>query len=364
MTIRELTNTLEQLAPPAFQESYDNAGLIVGDANKEIDKALVCFDVTEAVLKEAIETGAGLIISHHPIIFGGLKKLNGKNYVERIVMQAIKNDLALYAIHTNLDNVLLGTNSILAEKLGLKNIRALDPMPGRFRKLVTFVPKAQADKVRMAIFDAGAGHIGDYDQCSYNTEGQGSFRAGANTNAFVGEKGQLHFEEEVRIETIFPDYLEGKILRALLAAHPYEEVAYDIYKLENRSERLGAGIIGDLAEPADEMDFLKNLKEITTAGCVRHTQLRNKAVKKVALCGGSGAFLINKAKAAGADVYITGDVKYHEFFDADGQILIADIGHYESEQFTKDLLVSYIKEKFPTFAVQKSACNTNPINYL
>jgi dinuclear metal center YbgI/SA1388 family protein len=364
MKIQDIIHELEQLAPPAWQESYDNAGLIVGAGNAEADKALVCFDVTEEVLDEAIESGAQLVISHHPIIFGGLKKLNGKNYVERVVMKAIRNDIALYAIHTNLDNVLLGTNSILAGKLGLKNTKVLVPMSGRYRKLVTFCPVAHADTVRLAVFDAGAGHIGNYDQCSYNTTGQGSFRAGENTHAFVGEKGKLHFEDEVRIETIFPDYLEGKVIRALLDAHPYEEVAYDIYRLENGSSKLGAGIIGELENAEEELAFLKRLKEITRAGCVRHTALRTKSVKKVALCGGSGAFLIGRAKAAGADVYITGDVKYHEFFDAEKQMLIADIGHYESEQFTKDLLVSYIKEKFPTFAVQISACNTNPINYL
>jgi len=364
MQLQKLISELELLAPPSYQESYDNAGLIVGSHNTEIDKALICFDVTEEVIEEAEKSGANLIISHHPIIFGGLKKLNGKNYVERVVIAAIKADIALYAMHTNLDNVILGTNRILAEKLGLINTKVLAPLKGRFRKLVTYCPLAQAEKVRNAIFDVGAGQIGKYDQCSFNAKGEGSFRAGEGANPFVGELGKTHFEEELRIETIFPDYLERKIIAALIKAHPYEEVAYDIFKLENESAQLGAGIIGSLEVKMDEKEFLLKLKELTQAGVVRHTSLRNKGIKKVALCGGSGAFLIGKAKSAGADVYITGDVKYHEFFDADGQIVFADIGHYESEQFTKELLISYINEKFPTFAVQISEVNTNPINYL
>ncbi|RUA25085.1 MAG: Nif3-like dinuclear metal center hexameric protein [Bacteroidetes bacterium] len=364
MQLQQIISELELLAPPSYQESYDNAGLIVGETNKNISSALICFDVTEEVLEEAKAKGVNLIISHHPIIFKGLKKLNGKNYVERIVIDALKSDIALYAMHTNLDNVILGTNRILSEKLGLKNVKVLDPLKGRFRKLITYCPKDYAEKVRSAIFEAGAGHIGKYDQCSFNTEGQGSFRAGEDANPFVGKINQIHFEEEVRIETIFPEYLERSIISALKKAHPYEEVAFDIYKLENESVNLGAGIIGDMETPEDELIFLKKLKNITQAEGVRYTKLRNRNVKKVALCGGSGAFLIHKAKAARADVYITGDVKYHEFFDADGQIVIADIGHYESEQFTKELLISYIKEKFPTFAVQISEANTNPINYL
>lgn len=364
MILKELIQQLENLAPTAYQEAYDNAGLIVGNPSMEINKALVCFDVTEEVIEEAKAKAVNVIISHHPIIFGGLKKLNGSNYVERVVMAAVKSDIALYAIHTNLDNVLNGTNRILADKLGLINRKTLAPMKGRFCKLVTFCPTDHTDKIRQAIFDAGAGRIGHYDQCSFTASGKGSFRGGEESNAFVGEKHQLHFEEEQRIETVFPDYLEGKIIQALIQAHPYEEVAYDIYKLENTFKGYGAGIIGELKLPEDEMDFLQRLKVITQSGCIRYTALRDKKVKRVALCGGSGAFLIPKAKGQSADVYITGDVKYHEFFDAEKQILIADIGHYESEQFTKELLVSYIKEKFPTFAVQISDINTNPISYL
>ncbi len=363
MKIKEIVKALDEFAPLSLQESYDNAGLIVGAYDDDVSKALISFDVTEEVVDEALREGAGMIISHHPVIFGGLKKLNGSNYVERVVIKAIKNNIALYAAHTNLDNLPKGTNRPLALKLGLKNLKVLEPQGKSLLKLVVFVPESHADKVRTAIFDAGAGVIGNYDRCSFNAHGQGSFRAGENTNPFVGEQGSQHFEDEVRIETILPAYLKGKVISAMLAAHPYEEVAYDIYMLENKTYISGAGLIGSLEKETEALDFLRKLKEIT-GGCIRYTPLVKNKVKKIALCGGSGAFLIKKAKAAGADVYITGDVKYHEFFDAEDKMIIADIGHYESEQFTKDILYEFIKEKFPTFAVQKSGIVTNPVNYL
>lgn len=364
LQLSEIISQLEKLANPALQESYDNAGLIIGSPGMKISKAIVTLDVTEDVIEEAIRENANLIIAHHPIVFGGIKRLNGNNYVERCVIKAVKNDIAIYAIHTNLDNVLVGTNSILAEKLELKNVRTLSPLKENLRKLVVFCPKNQADEVRTAIFEAGAGYIGNYDCCSFNVEGKGSFRAQENANPYVGEVGKIHVEEEVRIETIYPLFLENQIVSAVLKVHPYDEVAYDIYKLENTSSSTGAGIIGELEVESDELEFLKNLKEIVGTGCIKHTNLRNKEIRKVAICGGSGAFLIKQAKQSKADIYITGDIKYHEFFDAESKMIIADIGHYESEFFIKELLISYIKEKFPTFAVQNSEIRTNPINYL
>ena len=364
MKLKKIISSIESYAPLSLQESYDNAGLIVGSTNADIDKALICFDVTEEVIEQAISIGANLIISHHPIIFGGIKKLNGKNYVERIVIKAIKNDIALYAAHTNLDNIINGTNKILAEKLGLKNIKTLSPQRGILNKLVVYTPISHKQEVQQAIFEAGAGHIGNYDSCSFESDGLGSFRANDQANPFVGNIGELHKEKEIRLETIFPSHLKGQIINALLQAHPYEEVAYDIYKVENNISNIGAGIIGELSEATDELPFLNNIKNITKAQGIKYTNLLNKKIKKVAICGGSGAFLINTAKSAGADVYITGDIKYHEYFDADNSILLADIGHYESEQFTNTLLFSIIKEKIPTFAVQISDINTNPVNYL
>lgn len=363
MLLQAITDLIETIAPLSYQETYDNAGLIIGSKEKEIEKAIICLDITEEVLNEAIDKQCQLIISHHPLIFKGFKKLNGKNATERIIVKAIQHDIAIYAAHTNLDNVNQGVNAMLAKKLNLKNPRILQPKRAMLRKLVCFCPTTHAEAVRNAIFEAGAGHIGNYDSCSFNTSGEGSFRASESANPFVGAINQLHYENEIRIETIFPAYLENKILKALFTTHPYEEVAYDIYTLENETNTIGSGMIGEIEEK-DEILFLQFVKSITNAKSIRHTALQGKPIKKVALCGGSGSFLIKDAIAAGADIFITGDVKYHDFFEAENKIIIADIGHYESEQYTKELLYSIIIKKFPNFAVLISEKNTNPIHYL
>jgi dinuclear metal center YbgI/SA1388 family protein len=364
MLLKQITQYIESVAPLAFQESYDNAGLIIGHAETEISGALISLDITEEVLDEAIQKKLNLVVCHHPIVFSGLKKLNGKNYVERCVAKAIKNEIAIYAAHTNLDSVLGGVNSKICEKLELQHCRILDPMPNFLKKLVTFVPVAQAEKVRTALFEAGAGHIGNYDSCSFNLSGQGTFRGNDQTNPFVGEPNQLHTETEIRIETIFPKHIQSKVIQALLNAHPYEEVAYDIYPLDNNFSQAGIGMIGELASPMTETEFLKKLKE--TFGCqvIKHTKLLGKPIKKVAVCGGSGSSFLNKAIAQKADIFVSGDFKYHQFFDAEREIVIADIGHYESEQFTKEVFYELLTKKFPKFAVHLSATNTNPVNYL
>jgi len=364
MKIKEITNVLEQLAPISLQESYDNSGLLIGHKKDDVKKVLITLDVTEKVIQEAIQNNCNLIISHHPLIFSGLKSITGKNAVERIVEQAIKNNIAIYAIHTNLDNVDNGINAIICDKIGLKNCKILAPKKEILRKLVTFCPTDHVEKVRQAIFDAGAGNIGNYDSCSFNVSGTGSFKGSDESNPFVGEKGKLHYEDEVRIETVYPFYKENEILNALFEAHPYEEVAYDIYFLGNKFDRVGAGMIGELENEADQMDFLKSLKQTFGAGCVRHSNLLGKKIKKVAVCGGSGSFLIKNAIATQADIYITGDVKYHDFFEAEDKLIIADIGHFESEQYAKDLIYSVLKENFSNFAVLISKTNTNSVNYI
>lgn len=361
--VYEIAQYLESIAPLSFQESYDNSGLQIGSPDMPAVSALVTIDVTEAVVDEAIRSGCNLIISHHPVIFSGIKRLNGKNYTERVIQKAVKNDIALYAAHTNFDSVLPGVNAKICEKIGLSDCRILQPAGGQLKKLATFVPKDHAERVRAALFDAGAGHIGNYDSCSFNSEGLGSFRGGDNTQPFVGIKGNLHFEKEIRIETIFPGYLQSKIINALKASHPYEEVAYDIYPLDNKFVQAGMGMIGTLESPEVEEDFLKNLKKIFKAKVIRHTKLKGKHIQKVAVCGGSGSFLLQGAIAAHADVFVTGDFKYHQFFDAEDKIVIADIGHYESEQFTKELFSELLIKKFPTFAVRLSEINTNPVFY-
>jgi dinuclear metal center YbgI/SA1388 family protein len=362
-TIKDVINYLEAIAPPALQESYDNAGLIVGNDSAEITGVLICLDSTEAIIDEAIKKNCNLVVAHHPIIFSGLKKLNGKNYVERIVIKAIRNNVAIYAAHTNLDNVQSGVNKKICDRLELKNCRILSPKKNLLRKLVTFCPNEHADKVRSALFEAGAGHIGNYDECSYNIEGYGTFRGGENTKPFVGEQGQQHRENETRVESIFPSHLQSKIVGNLLKVHPYEEVAYDIYPLENSHQQIGAGMVGELENEMDEKSFLKQIKVNMKTDCIRHTALLNKKVKRVAVCGGAGSFLLNDAIREKADVFITGDFKYHQFFDADNKIVIADIGHYEREQFTKELFNELLKQNFSTFATHLSETVTNPIIY-
>lgn len=363
MQIRDIIRELEKKAPLSLQESYDNAGLLTGNADWECRGVLCTLDATEAVILEARERGCNLVVAHHPIIFGGLKKLNGKNYVERTVISAIKNDIAMYAIHTNLDNVLDGVNDRIADRLGLTNRRILSPKAGQLMKLYTFVPHAQANQVREALFAAGAGHIGEYSETSFNSEGTGTFKGSENTNPFAGQPGKRHEEKEVKIEVILPAYLQPSVVKALWEAHPYEEVAYDLVSLSNDNQLVGSGLLGELPEALDETGFLHMLKTSFELKMVKHTPLLGKKIKKVAVCGGSGSFLSGKALAAGADVYVTSDIKYHEFFDANDRILLADIGHWESEQFTTDLLVEILQAKFPTFAVLKSGVKTNPVHY-
>jgi dinuclear metal center YbgI/SA1388 family protein len=364
MTIKELTRKIEELAPLSLQEPYDNAGLIIGDPGANITGALITLDVTDEVMQEAINHGYNLIISHHPLIFKGIKKLNNKGPVERLIVLAIKNDIAIYAAHTNLDNVQDGVNAMIAEKLGLVNTSILAPKGQLLKKLVTFCPVDHVTEVREAIFNAGAGHIGNYDNCSFNISGEGTFRAGEGANPFVGEVDELHSEKEIRIETVFPDYLKKSIIDAMIKAHPYEEVAYDIYPLDNSFDKVGAGIVGELKRKEEVNEFLKKIKIVFGTGCIRHTKMIKDKISKVALCGGSGSFLLHEAIASGADIFITGDMKYHDFFEADHKIIVADIGHYESEQFTKELLMNFINKNIATFAVRISEVNTNPISYL
>ncbi len=364
LKIKELISQLEEICPPNYQESYDNCGLIAGDKEKEITGVLLCLDSTEEVLKEAVKLKCNMIIAHHPILFFPIKKLTGKTYYERTLIYAIKNDLAIYAMHTNLDNIRMGVNNKIAEKIGIKNLSILEPKEGLLRKLVTFCPTNKAEAVRTALFEAGAGKIGDYDECSFNAEGVGTFRAGENSNPHVGTKHKRHHEKEERIETLYPIHIENRVINALIKAHPYEEVAYDIYPLHLSHPQVGAGMVGELEKPLSEMDFLQLLKKNMKAPGIRYTPLRGKKVKKVAICGGAGSFLLPNAISAGADMFVTGDYKYHQFFDADGKIVIADIGHYESEQFTPEIVYSLLKEKFTTFAARISKTNTNPVNYL
>lgn len=363
MKVSELTQYLESIAPVAFQESYDNSGLIVGDYDKSIHKALISLDCTEEVVDEAIATGCDIIISHHPIVFKGLKRFNNNNYIEKAVIKAIKNDIALYAIHTNLDNVVGGVNTKLADKIGLQKQAILRQKDNILRKLTVYVPRSHVESVRQSMFDAGAGMIGDYDQCSYNTAGYGTFRPLEEANPSIGTIQQQERVEETKIEVVFNLQHERKILLAMFSEHPYEEVAYNIVSLHNNNRFVGSGIIGNLSESISYPDFLELLKDKLDLKMIRHTSPLDRPVQRVAVCGGSGSFLLQDAIRSGADVFVSADFKYHEFFDAERKVMIADIGHFESERFTQELLLELIRKKFANFAVQMTEIDTNPIKY-
>ncbi len=363
MQIKDIIKVLENHAPLSLQEGYDNAGLLTGNPDWECTGILCTLDATEAVINEAVLRKCNLVVAHHPIIFKGLQKITGKNYVEKTVIASLKQDIAIYAIHTNLDNVADGVNHRIADRIGLINRQILLPKAGQLMKLFTFAPLASAEKVRSALFSAGAGNIGEYSEASFNVEGTGTFKGSDRSNPYVGKSGTRHEEKETRIEVIFPVFLKSQILAALFQSHPYEEVAYDIIMLNNDYQLVGSGLLGELPEALDETGVLHMIKTSFGLSVIRHTPLLGKHIKKVAICGGAGSFLIGKAIAAGAEMYVSADIKYHEFFDANDQLVIADIGHWESEQFTIDLLIEILQAKFPTFAVLKSGVKTNPVSY-
>ncbi|HBK71804.1 MAG TPA: Nif3-like dinuclear metal center hexameric protein [Flavobacteriaceae bacterium] len=364
MKIKEITDYLEELAPLQYAEDFDNVGLLVGNYNTEVKGVLVTLDTLESVVDEAIEKNCNLIISFHPIIFSGLKKLNGNTYVERVVLKAIKNDIAIYSMHTALDNNFRGVSYKMSEILKLKNTKVLLQKQGVIKKLTTYVPVADAEKVRTALFNAGAGAIGNYNDCSFNFEGTGTYRGNENSNPTIGEKEKFHIEKETFVSVVFEKHLQNKVLKALFDAHPYEEVAYDIVTTDNTHQHIGMGMVGELPNAMKEKEFLSKLKDKFYLKSIRHSQLLDKPIKKIAVLGGSGSFAINAAKASGADIYISADFKYHDFYKAENQLVLADIGHYESEQFTKNLLVDYLTEKFRNFAIILAETNTNPVNYI
>ncbi|MCF6170766.1 MAG: Nif3-like dinuclear metal center hexameric protein [Bacteroidales bacterium] len=364
MKVSEISRALEEIAPLNLQEPYDNSGLLIGESDREVRKALITLDLTEEVMEEAVREECGLIIAHHPMIFKGIKRITGANLTERLIVQAIQNNIAVYAIHTNLDNAAQGVNKMLAEKLGLQNTRVLQQAKSALRKLVVFCPVAHLAPVRSAMFAAGAGQIGNYSDCSFNISGTGSFKALAGSDPFVGEQGKLHEEDEIRIETVVPDYRLPGVVGAMIAAHPYEEVAYDVYPLSNSDPTSGAGMIGEVKNNQNATDFLTRVKQVLGTPFLRHSPLINQKVKKIAICGGSGSFLIHVAARAGADIFLSADIKYHDFFEYRGKMTIVDAGHFETEQFTKELLFDILKEKFPNFALRISGVDTNPVSFL
>jgi dinuclear metal center YbgI/SA1388 family protein len=363
MTVSEITALLEEQAPLPFAEDFDNVGLLVGDPSMEVTGILVTLDTLERVVEEAVAKKCNLIVSFHPILFKGLKRITGKTYVERTVLKAIQNGVAIYSMHTALDNVREGVNGKICEVLGLENTRVLIPKTGVIKKLVTYVPLGSKDALLEKLFEAGAGHLGNYSHCSFTGEGTGSFLPGQGSNPAIGKQGDLQLEPEVQLHITFTHERERAVLDALFAHHPYEEVAYEVTTLENKYGHLGMGMVGELPRAVAPKEFLQLVRDRFHCGCIRHSELPEAPFRKVAVLGGSGAFAIGAAKAAGADILITADVKYHEFYQAEGKMVIADIGHYETEQFTKNLIAEYLSEKIPNFAIALSETKTNPINY-
>ncbi len=364
MLLKEITDFLEDIAPLSLQESYDNSGLIIGSLDQKINKTLITLDITEEVIDEAIQENCELIIAHHPVIFKGLKRLNGTDLTQKLVIKSIKSNIAIYAIHTNLDNVTGGVNSILANKLGIKNTRILLPKTDGLLKVICFCPTGHRQKVQEAMFKAGAGQIGDYDNCSYFSSGKGTFKALEGSNPYVGEQNKIHHEDEFRVETIVPDYCLSAVIRSMIRAHPYEEPAYDIVKLYNINTNIGSGMIGELDENIDITEYLKSVKKSLGIQYIKHNQLVNRPIKKIAICGGSGSFLIHAAAKQKADLFITGDIKYHDYFEHTGNMTIVDAGHYETEHPVKELIYSLLNKKFPNFALRISKMSGNPISFL
>lgn len=361
--IKDIVSILEKFAPPSYSESYDNTGLLCGSADWKCTGALIALDCIEPVIEEAISLGCNLVIAHHPILFTGLKKITGSHYVERSLLKAIKNDIAIYAIHTNLDNVYGGVNSKICEKLGLVNTRVLQPARKVLSKLVTFCPKNKSTKLLDALFAAGAGQIGNYSECSFNLDGTGTFKGNQQSDPFVGEKGKRHYEPETRIEVIFETVNESPVMNALRNSHPYEEIAYYLTRLENEFQSVGSGVVGEFEKPVSEVQFLELLYSVFNLKVIRHTAFTGALVNRVAVCGGAGSFLLKNALSVDAQAFVTSDVKYHQFFDADSRILITDIGHFESEQFTGELIANELLKNLPTFALHLTKQHTNPVHY-
>ena len=362
-TVKHIIAELERWAPSIWQESYDNGGLIVGSLEMEVSGVLCCLDCTEEIVQEAIDRKCNVVLAHHPIVFGGLKKLTGQNYVEQTVIKAIKNDIAIIAWHTALDNASTGVNAQLGRVLGMRTMQILQPKKDTLLKLAVYVLPKNLQAIEAAVFAAGGGAIGNYSECSFYWNGNGSYKPEVGANPVIGTIGVREFTDEVKVEFIVPDHAKWAVHQAMIKAHPYEEVAHEWITLDNVRTDVGSGMIGELPKPVPILDWLRILKTSMSLGCIKHTKLIHENISKVAWCGGSGDFLLETAIARGAQVFITSDFKYHRFFDHQQKIIIVDIGHYETESCVIDLLSDWLTEKFTTFAIHKTRIVTNPVQY-
>ncbi|WP_371370673.1 Nif3-like dinuclear metal center hexameric protein [Sporomusa aerivorans] len=343
---RDIIAEVEQLAPKHFAESWDNVGLLIGRPDQDIHKVLVTLDVDTAVVEEAIAVQADMIVAHHPLLFKGLTRIRTDSPQGNMLASLIKKDVAVYAAHTNLDSAPGGVNDVLARKLNLRNVVPLTTVyQEKLHKLVVFVPVSHVETVRAAMTAAGAGHIGNYSHCTFQTQGVGTFLPLAGTSPYIGEQNKLEYVEEYRLETIIPLSIRSQVVSAMLAAHPYEEVAYDDYLLQNTGPGSGLGRVGELSQPLTLADFINQIKSALCIQSLKAAGPTKTFIQKVAVCGGSGASLIKNAITAGADVLVTGDVKYHEAQEAIAAGLnIIDAGHFATEQPVVECLVEYLNQ--------------------
>lgn len=363
MTISTIVKELKRWAPKTYAEDFDNVGLIAGQVDWICSGVLITLDTLDGVVDEAIAKKCNLIVSFHPIVFSGLKKFTGTTYVEKALIKAIRNDIAIYAIHTALDNHREGVNFKIGAQLHLQNTEILLPKKNTIKKITTYVPEKHADILLGNLHRAGAGAIGNYDACSFTIVGEGRFRGNTTSNPKIGQPGEITAVNEKQIHVLYAAHLENEVLEALNTSHPYEEVAYEITTLENKNQTVGMGLVGELNNPMTEVEFFNYVKKNMQVSTIRHSKKLGRPIHKVAVLGGSGSFAIQAAKGAGVDAFLTADLKYHQFFEAEDQMILMDIGHYESEQFTKNLIFDFLTKKFPNFAIVLSNTNTNPVNY-
>lgn len=341
----EVVALIEELAPPGLAEAWDNSGWQVGDPNQEVDRVMVALDIDEQVAGEAVEKGVQLIISHHPLIMKGLKSIRLDTAAGRLTGKLIRAGIGAYAAHTNLDSTRGGINDRLAQKLGLQDTRVLFVVEKeKYLKLVVFVPESHLQDVMGALRRQGAGWIGNYSDCTFQVKGTGTFRPGEGTDPYIGKQGELERVEEVRLETIVPAPIVDKVLKAVIDAHPYEEVAYDLYPLALEGPAKGLGRVGNLSSPVKFSQFVQLVRQALNLSNVRFGGEEGETVNRVAICSGSGADLWPAARAMGAQVLVTGDVKYHAARDMlAGGIKFVDAGHYGTEKIVVELLGDYLK---------------------
>ena len=367
MNVGELIKQIEDWAPPGAAWEKDNVGLQVGSRGDKLKNILLCLELDEEVLKQAIKKKCNLIFTHHPLIFNPIKNLDfEKSKQARLIQHLIKQNISLYSAHTNLDFTRDGVSFELAKSLKLKNVTFLEHEEANQFKVVIFLPAVNVDELSEALFSVGGGVIGNYENCSFRIAGEGTFKGNEDSNPVIGKKGNTEKVEEVRLELIVDSWNLGRIVNAIKKHHPYEEPAYDIYPLKNKNTNFGAGAIGELDKELSEKEFLNFVSKSLKIGKLKYCIGSGKKIKKVAVCGGSGSELLSRAINSGADAFITADIKYHAYHDAEGKILLIDAGHYETEIGSLNIVKKRIEKILSGkdyIKVFKFSGSTNPVKF-